>query len=148
MAGGAPKTAKSVSNFGARKSAISLERSDCPAFANETECARAQRGDMGCTSQAISTWQWSNFLSSLATAEQQVVRINLDETCCPLCTEASKGAVAIGHNGSRKEAMMGEYRASLSARRSAVTLVASVCDDVEIQPVLPQDTVGTGQRFP
>ena len=97
---------------------------------------------MGCTSQAISTWQWSNFLSSLATAKQQVVRINLDETCCPLCTEASKGAVAIGHNGSRKEAMMGEYRASLSARRSAVTLVASVCDDLEIQPLLPQVILG------
>ena len=51
--------------------------------------------------------------------------------------------MAIGHNGSRKEALTGEYRAALSARRSAVTLVASVCDDVEIQPVLPQIIVGS-----
>ena len=92
--------------------------------------------------EAVGTWQWCNFLASLATADKQIVRINLDETCCRLCTEASKGAVAIGHNRSRKEALIGEHRASLSARRSAVTLVASVCDDSEIQPVLPQIMVG------
>ena len=51
--------------------------------------------------------------------------------------------MAIGRNRSRKEALTGEYKAALSARRSAVTLVASVCDDVEIQPVLPQVIVGS-----
>ena len=71
-----------------------------------------------------------------------MVRINLDETCCRLCTEATKGAVAIGRNRSRKEALIGEHKASLSARRSAVTLVASVCDDSEIQSVLPQIILG------
>ena len=83
--------------------------------------------------EAVGTWQWCNFLVSLAPAGKQVVRINLDETCCRLCTEATKGAVAVGRNRSRKEALIGEHKASLSARRSAVTLVASVCDDAEIQ---------------
>ena len=48
----------------------------------------------------------------------------------------------MGRNRSRKEALIGEHRASLSARRSAVTLVASVCDDTEIQPLLPQIILG------
>ena len=88
--------------------------------------------------EAVGTWQWCNFLGSLAAAGKQVVRINLDETCCRLCTEATKGAVAVGRNRSRKEALIGEHKASLSARRLAVTLVASVCDDTEIQALLPQ----------
>ena len=92
--------------------------------------------------EAVGTWQWCNFLESLAPAGKQVVRINLDETCCRLCTEATKGGVAVGRNRSRKEALIGEHKASLSARRSAVTLVASVCDDTEIQALLPQVILG------
>ena len=92
--------------------------------------------------EAVGTWQWCNFLGSLAAAGKQIVRINLDETCCRLCTEATKGAVAVGRNRSRKEALIGEHKASLSARRMAVTLVASVCDDTEIQALLPQVIVG------
>ena len=92
--------------------------------------------------EAVGTWQWCNFLESLAPAGKQVVRINLDETCCRLCTEATKGAVAVGRNRSRKEALIGEHKASLSARRMAVTLVASVCDDTEIQALLPQVILG------
>ena len=92
--------------------------------------------------EAVGTWQWCNFLVSLAPAGKQVVRINLDETCCRLCTEATKGAVAVGRNRSRKEALIGEHKASLSARRLAVTLVASVCDDTEIQALLPQVILG------
>ena len=92
--------------------------------------------------EAVGTWQWCNFLESLAPARKQVVRINLDETCCRLCSEATKGAVAVGRNRSRKEALVGEHKASLSARRMAVTLVASVCDDTEIQALLPQVILG------
>ena len=92
--------------------------------------------------EAVGAWQWCNFLGSLAPAGKQVVRINLDETCCRLCLEATKGAVAVGRNRSRKEALIGEHKASLSARRMAVTLVASVCDDTEIQALLPQVILG------
>ena len=95
--------------------------------------------------EAVGTWQWCNFLESLAPAGKQVVRINLDETCCRLCSEATKGAVAVGRNRSRKEALIGEHKASLSARRMAVTLVASVCDDTEIQAFLPQVILGNKQ---
>ena len=92
--------------------------------------------------EAEGTWQWCNFLGWLAPAGKQVVHINLDETCCRLCTEATKGAVAVGRNRSRKEAQIGEHKASLSAKRMAVTLVASVCDDAEIQALLPQVILG------
>ena len=61
--------------------------------------------------EAVGTWQWCNFLGSLAPAGKQVVRINLDETCCRLCSEATKGAVAVGRNRSRKEALIGERKA-------------------------------------
>ena len=69
--------------------------------------------------EAVGTWQWCNFLVSLAPAGKLVVRVNLDETCCRLCTEATKGAVAVGLNKSRKQALIGEHEASLSARRLA-----------------------------
>ena len=57
--------------------------------------------------EALGTWQWCNFLESLAPGGKQVVRIKLDETCCRLCTEATKGAVAVGPRGARIEALMG-----------------------------------------
>ena len=54
--------------------------------------------------EAVGTWQWCNFLVSLAPAGKQVVRVNLDETCCRLCTEATKGAVAVGGKFRRDDA--------------------------------------------
>ena len=93
--------------------------------------------------QAFASWQWSNFLESRAPWNKKIIHINLDETSCRLCGETNKGAVAIGQTRSRKDALQGEHRASLSARRSAVTLVASVCDDTEIQRELPQIVIGS-----
>ena len=96
-----------------------------------------------CPHEAIAAWQWNNFLESRAPWNKKIVHINLDETSCRLCGETNKGAVAIGQNGSRKDALQGEHRASLSARRAAVTLVAIVCDDTEIQKELPQVVIGS-----
>ena len=46
---------------------------------------------------------------------------------------------------SRKVALQGEHRACLSDRRAAVTLVAIVCDDTEIQRELPQIVIGSAK---
>ena len=93
--------------------------------------------------EAMASWQWNNFLEFQAPWNQKIVHMNLDETSCRLCTETNKGAVAVGQNRSRKSALQGEHRASLSARRAAVTLVATVCDDTEIQRELPQIVIGS-----
>ena len=93
--------------------------------------------------EALASWQWNNFLESRAPWNKKIIHMNLDETSCRLCGETNKGAVAIGQNRSRKDALQGEHRASLSARRAAITLVATVCDDTEIQRELPQIVIGS-----
>ena len=62
-----------------------------------------------------------------------VVHINLDETCVKLCPRVPLGAVAIDGGSTKKEALEQEQKASLHARRSAMTFVCSVCDDTNVQ---------------
>ena len=95
--------------------------------------------------EAFASWQWNNFLESRAPANKKIIHINLDETSCRLCGDTNKGAVAVGADISRKVALQGEHRASLSDRRAAVTLVAIVCDDREIQRELPQIVIGSAK---
>ena len=63
--------------------------------------------------------------------------INLDETSIKLCPATTRGYVIFDLRGRRAILRQGP-RPSLSMRRSAVSLVALVCDDDLIQPLLPQ----------
>ena len=90
-------------------------------------------GDHRYSSEAAATWQWNNFLEEQAAPGQVVVHINLDETCVKLCPRVPLGAVAIDGGSTKKEALEQEQKASLHARRSAMTFVCSVCDDTNVQ---------------
>ena len=79
---------------------------------------------------------------------QVVVHINLDETCVKLCPGVPLGAVAIDGTSSKKEALEQEQKASLRARRSAMTFVCSVCDDTNVQRALPQVIIGNERVLP
>ena len=77
-----------------------------------------------------------------------VVHINLDETCVKLCPCVPRGAVAIDGGSTKKEALEQEHKASLHARRSAMTFVCSVCDDTIVQRALPQVIIGNERVLP
>ena len=104
--------------------------------------------DHGYISEAAATWQWSNFLEAQAAPGQVVVHINLDETCVKLCPSVPRGAVAIDGGSTKKEALEQEQKASLHARRSAMTFVCSVCDDAIVQRALPQVIIGNEKILP
>ena len=58
-----------------------------------------------------------------------------------------RGAVAVDGGSTKKEALEQEHKASLHARRSAMTFVCSVCDDTIVQRALPQVIIGN-ERVP
>ena len=70
------------------------------------------------------------------------MRINLDETALCLFQNDKKGNVFVrkGHNAMQK--------ASLAARRAYITHVALVCDDAQVQKVLPQIVICNERTLP
>lgn len=87
--------------------------------------------------KARAFWQWSNFLDACNTRSLPVLRINMDETCCKFVPQEQKGIVMA--RGRRFKELVSQGRgSSLSARRSAVSYVAFVCDDERVQARLPQ----------
>lgn len=101
------------------------------------------------TPEAVAAWQWNNFWEARIDATKRVVHINMDETSVKLFSGDSKGAVAVLPGEKMKEALgRAEQRASLRVRRSAISHVAFVCDDAEIQRLLPQVIIGNEKVLP
>ena len=84
-------------------------------------------------------WQWSNYLHSLASAcGSGVLHVNLDETHILVRPPARRGnavSVAVRRHRRRKPP---QRNASLGDQRLGFTLVALICDDPAVQPLLPQ----------
>ena len=77
------------------------------------------------------------------------MHINMDETSLKFYPAQSRvGAIAILPGERVKEVCSRPSQASLSVRRRAVTLVAFIADDCEIQRVLPQVIVGAEANIP
>jgi len=99
--------------------------------------------------EAVAAWQWSNFWEARIDATKRVVHINMDETSVKLFSGDAKGAVAALPGEKMKETLgRAEQRASLRVRRSAISHVAFVCDDEEIQRLLPQVIIGNEKVLP
>ena len=90
--------------------------------------------------QATAAWQWFNKDTAEVAADKKLLRINMDETSIRLYPGAVAGLVV-------RRALSGElvapakrplHHATRGQRRGAFTLVAFICDDVEVQKVLPQ----------
>ena len=101
------------------------------------------------THEATASWQWLNFLEARAPQDAKIVHINMDETSLKFYpAQARVGAIATLAGERVREVCSRPYQASLSVRRRAVTLVAFIADDCEVQRVLPQVIVGCKANIP
>ena len=88
--------------------------------------------------QASALWQWCNFTETLRSPEKRIVHINLDETAVKLFQPPGKGLLAIPKNTTRKTFLQQERKASLGDRRRAVSYLAFIASDPDVQKLLPQ----------
>ena len=88
--------------------------------------------------EAAALWRWSNYLQHLDPREKIRVLINVDETSVRLVPEEGKGHVSNRAYRQLCSGMPLGRNASLAAQRSAITHVAAICDQPEIQNRLPQ----------
>ena len=88
--------------------------------------------------EATALWRWSNYLQHLDPREKIRVLINVDETSVRLVPEEGKGHVSNRAYRLLCSGMPLGRNASLAAQRSAITHVAAICDQPEIQNRLPQ----------
>ena len=99
--------------------------------------------------QATAAWQWLNFLEARAPPGKKIVHINMDETSLKFYpAQARAGSIATFPGERLSDMRSRPCQASLSARRRAVTLVAFVADDCEVQRVLPQIIAGCTNNIP
>ena len=100
------------------------------------------------SSQAEACWQWHNFLAARAPPNKHIVRINMDESSLKLCPPARKGLVVPIRSSGDQPSYARQRKASLRDRRSALSLVAFIADDVQIQRALPQLILGNESSLP
>lgn len=91
----------------------------------------------GGRAQAFGCWTWSNFLQTVGDQGKPLALLNMDETSLKLSPETKEGWV-VADRPDRESLVWQTNGASLGERRAAVSLVAFLCDKVEIQRVLPQ----------
>ena len=84
-------------------------------------------------------WQWSNYLHTLASAGGSgVLHVNLDETHIVVRPPPLRGnavSVTLRRHSRRKPPLR---NATTAEQRLGFTLVALICDDPHVQPLLPQ----------
>ena len=91
-------------------------------------------------------WKWWQFLYAQVPPETKVLNMNLDETSMQLWQARHRGNVGFRKWPSvRKVREKVASRATLKMQRSSITLVAMVCDDVDIQRRLPQVLIASHQ---
>ena len=89
-----------------------------------------------CTQAAV-VWQWSRYLFKLVEASgKKPLLLNLDETSIPVVFTNWKGTVMV-RNG-RSAWATPRQKVTKTETRMYFTLVAIICDDPTLQPLLPQ----------
>lgn len=96
--------------------------------------------------QADATFQWDRFLAAQKPEGHRVVRINMDETSLKLFPGAGPGCVAPSEGKKTRHHV--EQGVSMRAQRGALSLLAFVTDDPEIQSHLPQVLIGNARLIP
>jgi hypothetical protein len=94
--------------------------------------------------KALAFFRWSNFLNDFGGSDRPVLRINMDESSVKLSPNPKLGYVMFGRRA-RKAVLRRGPGQPLSVRRASLSLVAFVCDDPAIQPLLPQVFVSNGR---
>lgn len=85
----------------------------------------------------MACWRWSNFLEA-SSGGKPILHINLDESSLKMHIPARPGLVVEPCSKRRRQLLQEGQGPSLQTRRSAVTLLAMICDDPAVQPRLPQ----------
>ena len=97
--------------------------------------------------QADAAWQFWNFAEH-QTAEKPLLRINLDETACRLHCDQKRGLTVCRQRAlsraKQREIVQDVSRGKL---RGCFTLIAMICDDSSLQPLLPQILLGNEHIF-
>ena len=98
-------------------------------------CRQTQRG---------SFWNFAEH----QTAEKPLLRINLDETACRLHCDQKRGLTVCRQRAlsraKQREIVQDVSRGKL---RGCFTLIAMICDDSSLQPLLPQILLGNEHIF-
>ena len=87
--------------------------------------------------QAFATWQWSNYCHAQLPAGKRALRVNMDETAICLLQGGGRGNVFLS-----KTDQTVVQNIPRGKRRTYLTHVAFVCDEMAIQAVLPQVIIG------
>ena len=83
------------------------------------------------------SWHWyRRLLHNLSEAGETALRLNLDETSIVLSHDGQKGVVT---RTNHKDVV---FVPKTSAKRGSLTYAALVCDDQQVQPILPQMIIG------
>ena len=88
--------------------------------------------------QATAVWRWGSYLQRLDRPEKTRVLVNVDETSVRLVPQEGKGHVSNRAYRLLCSGLPLGRNASLAAQRSAITHVTAICDNPEIQNLLPQ----------
>ena len=96
--------------------------------------------------EALGVWQWFNYWASRVTPGKKLLNINMDETSVTLCPGARTGNTF--HTArKRKNADEPTMRVTRASKRTNLTHVAFICDDVTLQPRLPQIIIGNARSL-
>jgi hypothetical protein len=150
-AGSGAGVPKSGSIFGARKrppAFLPVERKspfsgpeNGPHFGN-------QFGPRNHFPEALATLRWDRFVATARAEGLTPLRINMDESSIKMWPGSRAGTVVPPSPAPGPAGPPLEVRVPLRARRSAVSLVAFVCDDDDVQRQLPQFIVTNTRMAP
>ena len=83
-------------------------------------------------------WQWANFLHAQVPAEVPRLNINMDETSIRLHPDTGIGYLCKGARRAKRTPKSLVRNLTQGQKRGAFTHVALLCDDIDVQPLLPQ----------
>ena len=88
--------------------------------------------------QAAALWKWSNALHANVPADKTVLRINMDETCIRLHDGCQRGNLVAEAGDIKTSPKSLTENVSSRDGKACCTHVSVICDDKELQPLLPQ----------
>lgn len=88
--------------------------------------------------QARAVWQWVNFLHGSTQPGEKCVVVNFDETSIRLFQDAKRGFLVRAARVQKQAAKSLARDAAKGQLRGTFSFVAMICDEEQIQPLLPQ----------
>ena len=83
-------------------------------------------------------WTWSNFLHAQVPDSLAPLRVNFDETAIRYFQDSRKGFLTVEAQREKRSARSLTQQVSRSDTRAMMSLATFICDDPEVQPLLPQ----------